>query len=354
VNPLSFCYANDAHLRPDIEHYAGTTAAYVLGRANCEEDVWQRIKDRGSEIYKYESPISRPKSTISAIDEQIYMGDHNLVPLWPYRDASGNPYSNYPTTLLADIRIGSVWVDYYVDHVASVIRSKRYSGLFLDAIGAQLYTNVSWTSWPATQRAEWTAGAVDIVRRLDEVRRAENPKFPLVCNNHWETDPSAEKYIDGIVSENHPATGLYWRNMLNRPTYSPLGNRRVFVVTGTVADAVAWGTAPGVTHVNCTAQNDAAGLGKYAYATKPVVGYSNLTVSPVVVDRQPEIDALTAQVADLEDACNLLVIERNALLSQKSVYEDRIFDLNTQLTGYRAQVTTLLERIAEAKAALDG
>jgi hypothetical protein len=304
MNPLMMAYADDAHER--AEQYAGTTAAYVVGRRTCTSDVWQRVRDRGSESWLYEISQERPNNRISDTDELVYMGGSANTPLWPYLDANGQQRTQNDYSKLTDIRVGSPYVTYYVDHVATIIRSRRWSGLFMDGHGARLWGTSGWTTWPADERAEWTAGSIDLARRLDEMRRAEDPSFMIVGNNHWDTAPQAEQYVDGVVSELHAVTNLAMVRICGKPSYSPLGQRRVFAISRTKADAEAWAKVPGVTHVACTADNVAAGNKPYSYPTTPVVRYSAI--------QRPSVDvtALQARLAQTETERDAARAERDA------------------------------------------
>lgn len=331
-NPLLMCYANDAHLR--AEQYAGTTAVFVLGRVTCTQDAWQRVRDRGSEILKYENHIERPDNRISAADEEVYMADHAIVPLWPYLDANGQQRCHKVNGVpiahkFTDIRVGSPYVAHLADHVAAIIRSKRYSGLFLDGDGAQLFGSADWANWPVDERQEWTAGMVEKARLFDEVRRAENPGFLLIGNNHWDTATVAEKYVDGVVSENHPITNAAMVRIVGKTTYSPLGQRRVFTLSNTKASALQWATVAGVTHVGCNEENIAAGDGKYAYPTTPVVGYSAI--------KEPAVDS--AELPALREANAQLKATNEALAQNLSLTESLRAGLELQLQAAQGELT---------------
>lgn len=338
INPLFICYADDAHLR--AEQYAGTTAAYVLGRRNCIADEWQRVRDRGSEIYQYRIPIERPNSPLSAVDEELYLGGSANVALWPYLDGSGNQRFQVGTTAkLIDIRVGSPVVEYMVDCIAKTIRTKRYSGFFLDGFGAQLWGAAGWSGWPVLERAEWTAGAIDLARRLDEMRRAEDPNSIQLGNNSWEFGPPGEQYMDGMVAENAAITNPAVLRLVGHP-YSNLGHRRVFAITSTPEKAVAWAAVPGITHVACTAENSARGDSKYSYPTKPVVGYSAIQ-KPSVDDQALRLQLATAQSAlevvqfDLDgakDQCARLAASLADADSTSAAFAQRLSQIH-QLSG---------------------
>jgi hypothetical protein len=352
MNPLFIAYANDAHLY--AEQYAGTTAVFVLGRANCIHDEWQRVRGRGSEILKYEIHIERPDGRVSAVDEEVYGGNSSTVPLWPYLDASGqqrcHKFKDASGVLVpngakfTDIRVGSVVVARFVDHVAQVIRSGRYSGMFLDGDGAQLFGAADWYNWPAGERQEWTAGMVDKARRVDEVRRAENPNFLIIGNNHWDIAPTAEKYVDGVVSENHPLTNLAMVRIVGKATYSPLGQRRVFTISRTVADAKLWAAVPGVTHVACTEENSLAGRSRYSRPVKPVVGYSNLRTSA------PTYPDLSSRVAELQAQLVTASGERDAALAELDIARDEVLVLNASRSSIEAKLQAARARLSQIAA----
>jgi hypothetical protein len=342
VNPLFMAYDKDAHLY--AEQFAGTTAAFVMSPETYGNDEWLRVRDRGSETYEYSIGIERPNSRIRL---DMFMGDPSKVPLWPYLDANGNQRRENDYTLLADIRVGSPWVTYYVDFLARRIRMKLARGQFLDGLGSQLFKSADWDNWPVGERQEWTAGAVDLARRIDEMRRAEDPSVLIVGNNYWDPKiaPSAELYVDGVVSENHPP-GDFWKAVISRTTYSPLGQRRVFVINRTEAEALAWEDVPGVTHICCTAENLAAGRKQYARPTKPVVGYSDIRTAEL--QRQ-----LSNAKFDLAQALG----ERDAAVEQcktaEAMYDearDQVMVLTASKSSLETKLQQLRARVAELAA----
>jgi Predicted extracellular endo alpha-1,4 polygalactosaminidase or related polysaccharide hydrolase len=304
MNPLHICYKNDAHLR--AEQYAGTTSAFVLGRFNCTMDEWQRCRDRGSEVYRYMLYPGRPDNRISTADEEIYMGDSSKVPLWPYLDANGNRRSHYAGSKMTDIRVGSAWVKYSLDYFAKQLRLHRYDGYFLDTFGGKLWASAKWNEWPVGEQQEWTAGAVDFIRQLDEVRRTEDPLAIIVCNNNFDNARDAEKYIDGVCSESHDITNAAMQRIVGKP-YGNLGHRRVFSTQSTLDGALAWSKVPGITHVCCNAQNIAAGDGAYSYPSKPVVGYSRMS----------------ADEASLRESYSIAIAERDKAIAACTVAQDK-------------------------------
>jgi hypothetical protein len=337
VNPLFIAYASDAHLY--AEQYAGTTAVFVSGQRteNTLAPEWQRVRDRGSEVYEYRIHIERPNTRVSAFDELSFMGDLSKVPLWPYKTATGQQRSQFPNTMLTDIRVGSPWVRWAVDNIAALIRSKRCDGAFLDGFGGQLWGASGWTGWPLGERQEWQAGTVDFARLLDGMRRAENPNFILVGNNHWDSAPAAEKYVDGIVSENHPLTNAGMKRIVGKPSYSPLGQRRVFTISRTVADAKLWAAVPGVTHVACTEENSLAGRSRYSRPVKPVVGYKNLRLS---TDTE-EIKVLEARIAALMAEHNFALVELDGARDEVMVLSAAKSSVETKLQAARARLSQI-------------
>lgn len=214
------------------------------------------------------------------------MGDVNRVPLWPY--PTYGQRVNWPRTHLTDIRVGSTWVNHVVAYIENLMREDRVDGVFLDVVGARLHSSLAdWNSWPQWEKDAWTTGNVDLVRRLDAIRRAINPRFIVVTNNTWDTNGSvglpAEQYIDGVCLEHHPSSGEYARQDAGRP-YGNLGHRRVLIIAQSTADAQAWAQVQGVTHVSDQQS--------YGTPTPPPIGFNPLS-DRTSTDRFGRIDVGT-------------------------------------------------------------
>jgi hypothetical protein len=123
---------------------------------------------------------------------------------------------------------------------------------------------------------------VDLVRRLDESRRRINPRFIIVNNNTWDrgnADPrglAGEPYVDGVVLEHHAATETF-NTAYAGHAFGNLGHRRVLIIAQSTADAQAWQSVPGVTHISDQSY--------YGYPTPPPVGFERLTDRPKTFGR---------------------------------------------------------------------
>lgn len=258
VNPLHLCYASTAN----VDLYAAPSVAFVAGPNSRDHDVFKRARAAGAEVYAYLAIIAVP-DTAQGLQRSYYMADPARVPLW------GNGRKSWPNTMMADIRVGSVWSDWNISFIGQLIRGGEVDGVFLDSLGCRPWGKiVSWETWPRAERDEWTAGAVDIVRRLDTLRRAENDEFKIITNNIWHEAEVAEQYIDGVCIESPPMGAGQFHSAYVQRAFSALGHRRVMVIADTEAEAKLWATSRGVTHV--TAVNRALGQ-DYQAATPPVV-----------------------------------------------------------------------------------
>src|SRR6188508_3838172 len=88
-------------------------------------------------------------------------------------------------------------------------------------VGARVWADTTdWKSWPQAERDEYTRGNIDLVRRIDQKRRAIDPDFIVVNNSLWDRGDAVgfegEKYVDGVVLE-HPALNDYHRRYAGRP-----------------------------------------------------------------------------------------------------------------------------------------
>jgi hypothetical protein len=172
---------------------------------------------------------------------------------------------------MTDMRAGSAWSNHVVDFVEQMMRERKFDGVFLDVVGARVWADTTdWKSWPQAERDEYTRGNIDLVRRIDEKRRAINPDFIVVNNSLWDRgDPigfEGEKYVDGVVLE-HPPLNDYHRKYAGH-AFGDLGHRRVLVIARTTEDAKAWAQVPGVTNV--TDERN------YAHPDEPLVPFTAL------------------------------------------------------------------------------
>lgn len=269
TNPLGIAFKDTTN----VSLYAQPTGMIIAGRCNRNDPVFQQVRERGGEVLLYIASTERPDTRVCALDNELYMNDPTRVPLWPY-PREGERVS-YPKTHMTDIRPGSPWILHVVDYVTQLMRDGKVDGVFLDSLGARPWNKLAdWDDWPQKEKDEWTDGTVDLVRRLDEKRRAINPNFIIVSNGAWDRGDSrgesGERYVDGIMLE-HPKVGSKWHEKQAAKTFGDLGHRRVLVVASGPDDARAWAKVKGVTHV-CSQ----VGKGEYVHPTEPPVPFTPL------------------------------------------------------------------------------
>jgi hypothetical protein len=267
ANPLgiAFKYSTNASL------YAKPTGMIITGRCNRYDSTFATVRTKGGEVLAYLNANERPDQTVCALDKAFYMNDYGKVPLWPY--PSYGTRVNYANSHLTDIRAGSSWSNFVVSYVEKLMRENKVDGVFLDTVGARLWSSTSgWTKWSQSERDKWTDGNIDLVRRIDALRRKIRPTFIVVNNNLWDRGDSrgyaGEKYVDGVMLE-HPPYGAYHINYAKR-AFGNLGQRRVLITARSTSDAYKWAKVPGVTHV--TAQTSS----QYSYPLKPIMSFSYL------------------------------------------------------------------------------
>jgi hypothetical protein len=239
MNRLYFCYKTAA----GVEANAAPTDIYVAGRTNRVDGEFQRARDKGAEVYAYFNLTERRIERVSALDDEFYMGDRVSAPLW-----GGGRRGYHDLTLLLDLRVGSAWVAFAVDYMSKVVRSRQYDGFFLDAIGSQYWMS-DYKSWPQGEQDEWRAGAVDCVRRIDQMRQAEDATFVLVNNNTWHKAPVAEAYVNGVCIEHATAANETWHANYASRLFGGGKRRRVLVITKDEAETQRWAARPFITHI---------------------------------------------------------------------------------------------------------
>jgi hypothetical protein len=243
----------------------------IAGRCNRNDPAFRQARSRGAEVLLYISATARPDSRVCRLDNELYMNDPGRVPLWPF--PSEGERVSYPKTHMTDMRPGSPWIQHVVDYVEQLMRDGQFDGVFLDAMGARTWDKLAqWENWPQNEKDVWTDGNIDLVRRLDERRRAVNPGFIIVTNGFWDRgDPrgfGGERYVDGIMLE-HPKAGSPWHIKNASKPYSDLGHRRVLVVAKDKESAQAWAKVKGVTHVS----DQSGGSNQYAHPNQPAVPF---------------------------------------------------------------------------------
>jgi hypothetical protein len=247
ANPLGLFYDNSF---TNFEAYEHPTAMLVAGNCNRDDPRFQLARAAGAEVLAYINPTAVYDSLPCKNKPSLYGPDRARVPLWPYPKYGER--SSWRHTLMTDMRAGSAWSNHVVDFVEQMMRERKFDGVFLDVVGARVWADTTeWKDWPQSERDEYTRGNIDLVRRIDEKRRAINPDFIVVNNSLWDRgDPigfEGEKYVDGVVLE-HPQLNDYHRKYAGR-TFGDLGHRRVLVIARSADDARAWARVPGVTNV---------------------------------------------------------------------------------------------------------
>jgi hypothetical protein len=269
ANPLGIAYKDTTN----VSLYAAPTAMLIAGRCNRNDPAFEQARRAGAEVLVYLNATQRPDRRVCALDNELYLNDLSRVPLWPY--PSEGQRVNYPNTHLADIRPGSPWVLHVVDYVEQLMRQHKFDGVFLDVSGARLWGKLAdWESWPQQEKDAWTDGSVDLVRRLDERRRAIDPGFIIVTNGFWDRGDArglaGERYVDGIMLE-HPKAGSAWQIKNAGKPFGDLGHRRVLVITDS-ASAQEWARVRGVTHVSDQYES----ANKYRHPGAPPVAFQAL------------------------------------------------------------------------------
>jgi len=263
ANPLALFFDNSF---TNIEDYSRPCAMLVTGNCNRYDERFQKARQAGAEVLAYLDPIEVYDKIPCKLNEGFYGGPN--PPLWPF--PSPGTRVNWPKSRMTDLQAGSKWSDHVVDYVAGLMREGKVDGVFLDCIGARLWSDLAqWKSWPREEQDAWTRGNVYLVRRLDEKRREINPKFILIGNNLWDRgggDRSGwegEKYVDGVLIE-HPPLSDYHRAYAGRE-FGRSGHRRVLITARTEAEGLAWSRVPGVTNVAIQA--------KYDHPAKPILPF---------------------------------------------------------------------------------
>ena len=273
-NPGGVAYSKTTN----VSLYAKSTGLIVAGRCNHNQTVFQTVRTKGGEVLQYITPVAVPDYFICSLDQQAFMNNYGAVPLWPF-PTYGQRIMR-PGNHMADIRAGSTWSNWLVGYIEKAMRDRKFDGVFIDTCGGRPWSSYSnWNNWPKSERDAWTTGCIDLMRRIDAKRRAINPNFILINNNVWDRSDgstigyNAHKYIDGVSLEHpaNPSVAAYHKAYAAK-TFSNLGHRRVFVIARSAADARAWATQKGVTHVSSQATESA-----YSYPTVPPVGFTALT-----------------------------------------------------------------------------
>ena len=270
VNPFGISYNSTSN----VSLYGNPGGLVIAGDCNRNAPSFATARANGAEILAYLNPVSVPDHSFCELGDEFYMGDVRDVPLWPY-PARGRRV-HYPNTHLADLRKNSAWSNYVVNYVALLMREDKVDGVFLDVLGARLWTTLAnWDSWPQWEKDAYTDGAVDLVRRIYAKRNEINPRFIIINNGVWDRGDSrglaGERYVDGVCREHPPISSPFQRGYVAK-RFGDGRHRRVIVIAQSTADAVAWKNVQGVTHVSN--QMD------YSRVTAPPVTFTRLTDRP--------------------------------------------------------------------------
>lgn len=270
ANPAGIAFAKEIN----VPLYGKPTGLLIAGRCNRYQPEFTAARAGGAEVLAYLNAANRPDNHVCTLDKQFYMNNYGAVPLWPF--PSYGQRSIFAGTKMADIRVGSKWSNYVVAYVEKLMRERKVDGVFLDVLGARPWGLSNWTTWSTAEKNAWTAGAVDLVRRIDAKRRAINPNFIVINNNIWaRSDGStlglaAEKYVDGVSIE-HPSGLNKFHVAYAGKTFGNLGHRRVMIIGNSADHARDWAGVRGVTHVSSQVSSH------YGYPTVPPVGFKALT-----------------------------------------------------------------------------
>lgn len=249
ANPFGLFYDGSF---TNIDDYMQPGALLVTGNCNRYDPRFAQARAAGADVLAYLNVVEVYDQSPCRLSDSVYRGGPGHAPLWPYPRYGERV--NYKNTHLADLRAGSEWSDHVVEYIANLMREGKVDGVFLDNVGARLYSKLAgWRSWDRKEQDEWTRGNVDLVRRLDEARRTIDPDFLIVTNGYWDRGDSlglgGERHVDGVVLE-HPK-GDDWHVEYAARNFADLGHRRVLVIArDTPADRALWEQAPGVTHVS--------------------------------------------------------------------------------------------------------
>jgi hypothetical protein len=247
VNPAGIAFNRTTN----VGLFANRTALLVTGRCNVYDAAFANARARRAEVLAYLNAVERPDRPVCALDKKFYMNDYGRVPLWP--KPSYGQRINFAGHHLTDMRPGSPWILHIVRHVEGLMREGKVDGVFLDVVGARLWSQLAnWNSWPQAEKNLWTDGNVDLVRRLDARRKAIKPKFIIMSNAVWDRGDTrgtpGERYVDGVTFEHSSAYSQWHKNYASRK-FGTLGHRRVLVIAKSTTEAHIWAKHPGITHI---------------------------------------------------------------------------------------------------------
>jgi hypothetical protein len=247
---MTFDYGNSS----DMSAYAHPGGMVVVGRNFTDTAAIDRMQAGGGEVLMYVDVVDGlPDRTTATGDQAALYGGAHMDPAYMWSPRRYN-WQDWP---MADMRPGSPWILHAVSVIQGWFPRTHANGLFLDVVGARLWTS-AWSQMSTDERQAWTAGNADFVHRL----RQALPGAILVANNVWS---GGNPDLNGICVEHHPMSDApYWSGMTGRGDWHQ-PTRNIAIATS-VAEAQAWAGVAGVTHV--TAQVD------YGPMVAPVLPFS--------------------------------------------------------------------------------
>jgi hypothetical protein len=332
MNPLFKCYVSTAGLK----EYAKASAIVVTGRGNRYDPAFQDARAAGAIVAQYWMTFECPDDLSNPLDQETYFVDGKPPPLWPYRDASGRPRTNWKGTKLLDIRTTSPYFEQIKRYARAQIASRKFDAFMLDGAGYRLWSTLAaWDTWPKWERDEWTACMLAVCRAVHEIRCELSPAFEIYHNNVWDNyqAPGSEvgmSYANGCVGENWKHDP--WHVNYVKRTFAEPFKKRVLIISPTQAIADAWKADPNVTHL--TLVDKAAGQ-SYQSATPPIVGYE---------DERPPPDPCAQckqTVRELEEQNATLRWDNQALATKNA----SLAAANADLSARMAQIHSLSESV---------
>jgi hypothetical protein len=323
MNPLFKCYVSTAGLK----EYAKASAIVVTGRGNRYDPAFQAARAAGAILYQYWMTYECADVLTNPQDHETYYVDGKPPPLWPYRDALGQPRSGWQGTHLLDIRPSSPYFAQITKYARAQIASRLFDGFMLDGMGYRIWGSIAaWDTWPKAEREEWTASMVAIAKAVHEIRVELWPEFEVVHNNVWDNVQApgsaiGMSYANGCVGENWKHDP--WHMAYVAKTFAEPFKKRVLIISPTQAIADAWKADPNVTHI--TLVDKAAGQ-SYQSATPPIVDYE---------DERPPPDPCAAckqTVAQLEAENATLRVDKDALAAANADLSARMAQINSLST----------------------
>lgn len=276
ANPMGLAYSNVT----GNSAYNHPTGVLITGRGNLYDTSFQTARAAGAEVYAYfdlmEAPdcaFDVPADCSNNYDNLFYAG----VTYWPTLTQGHNSFTaagqhriNATGDHMTDITVNSASVNAMLAYIEAVAASGLFDGVFLDVLGGRTYTvsssglpGADWglltdscgasnCDWTQTEMNSWTAGAIDIVNRLNQWRITHNQAFIIVNNNTWDNTigngQTGENYVNGICLEHHDDAQA---SAIATAAKTFRGDRRrVLVIATSTAQAAVWATKPGVTHVS--------------------------------------------------------------------------------------------------------